>query len=134
MSTYKWTAANIPIQLGKFAIVNGATSEPGYQIALPLAGAGASVVLASRDPGKADRAMLMFGLELDRRLKFANSPISSIVAHRGVVTTEMTRRGDRVNIIQMLLGKEIFGVLKHSPTHGGWQLLFAATSLDAAGG
>ncbi|PVE21647.1 hypothetical protein DC522_25425 [Microvirga sp. KLBC 81] len=37
--------------------------------------------------------MLMFGLELDRRLKAAGSPVQSIPAHPGVASTDVTRRG-----------------------------------------
>jgi NAD(P)-dependent dehydrogenase (short-subunit alcohol dehydrogenase family) len=262
MTANTWTAADIPSQLGKLAIVTGATSGLGYQAALALAGAGASVVLAARDPARADRAMalirqihaqaklefrqldtssiasvrafaarwrdagrsidilllnagisnvpvreetedgferqfatnylghfaltglllssvaqkpgsrivevaslshrrgslhfddlqlkrsyspdvaysqsklamLTFGLELDRRLKSAGWPIASIPAHPGVAATEITRRGDRANLFQRLLGKAIFGIAGQSSAQGALPLLFAATSSDAAGG
>jgi hypothetical protein len=39
MTANTWTAADIPSQLGKLAIVTGATSGLGYQAALALAGA-----------------------------------------------------------------------------------------------
>src|SRR3954470_19976645 len=53
----RWTAADIPPQAGRLAIVTGATSGIGYEAALALAGAGAQVILAARDPDKARRAM-----------------------------------------------------------------------------
>jgi TRAP-type uncharacterized transport system substrate-binding protein len=53
----KWTAANIPAQAGRLAIVTGSTSGLGYEAALALAGAGARVVLAARDEAKAQREM-----------------------------------------------------------------------------
>lgn len=45
----KWSAANIPSQAGKLAIVTGATSGLGFEAAIALAQAGADVVLAGRD-------------------------------------------------------------------------------------
>ena len=45
----KWTASDIPDQTGRIAIVTGANSGTGYEIALQLATRGAHVVLASRD-------------------------------------------------------------------------------------
>jgi NAD(P)-dependent dehydrogenase (short-subunit alcohol dehydrogenase family) len=47
-----WTTKDIPDQSGKLAIVTGATGGLGLETALALAGAGAEVVLAGRNPGK----------------------------------------------------------------------------------
>jgi NAD(P)-dependent dehydrogenase (short-subunit alcohol dehydrogenase family) len=47
-----WTARDIPDQSGKLAIVTGATGGLGLETALELAGAGAEVVLAGRNPVK----------------------------------------------------------------------------------
>jgi NAD(P)-dependent dehydrogenase (short-subunit alcohol dehydrogenase family) len=44
-----WSAADIPSQDGRIAVVTGATSGIGYHTARELAGAGAEVVLAVRD-------------------------------------------------------------------------------------
>ncbi|HEY1016962.1 MAG TPA: oxidoreductase [Herpetosiphonaceae bacterium] len=52
-----WTTANIPSQAGKLAIVTGATGGLGYETALALAGAGAEVILAGRNPDKGDAAL-----------------------------------------------------------------------------
>ena len=52
----KWTAADMPDQSGRRAIVTGANSGLGYETALALAGKGAAVTIAVRDTGKGDRA------------------------------------------------------------------------------
>ncbi|MDQ1091394.1 NAD(P)-dependent dehydrogenase (short-subunit alcohol dehydrogenase family) [Xanthomonas sacchari] len=53
----RWTLADLPSQRDKIAIVTGASPGGlGYETALALAGAGASVVLATRNPGKAETA------------------------------------------------------------------------------
>jgi NAD(P)-dependent dehydrogenase (short-subunit alcohol dehydrogenase family) len=258
----RWTAADIPPQAGRLAIVTGATSGIGYEAALALAGAGAQVILAARDPDKARRAMdairrahpgarlearpldiarlasvrdfaarwreeerpfdvlllnagvasvpqreetedgferqfatnylghfalaglllpsirpdaasrviqvaslahrggridfddlqlrrsysrqgayaqsklamLMFGLELDRRLQVAGSPVRSIPAHPGTAKTDITRLGDRAGPVRKLVLDGVFGLLGQSAAQGALPLLYAATAPEARGG
>lgn len=47
-----WTIKDIPDQSGKLAIVTGATGGLGMETSLALAGAGAEVILAGRNPAK----------------------------------------------------------------------------------
>ncbi|HCT78368.1 MAG TPA: short-chain dehydrogenase [Micromonosporaceae bacterium] len=49
----RWTAAEIPDQHGRTVIVTGANSGLGAQATRVLAGAGAKVIMACRDPGRA---------------------------------------------------------------------------------
>jgi len=79
-------------------------------------------------------AMLMFGLELDRRLRAAGSPIRSIPVHPGAARTDVFRRGDRAGPIQRLAGHAIFSVIGQSAAHGALPLLYAATAPEAEGG
>jgi NAD(P)-dependent dehydrogenase (short-subunit alcohol dehydrogenase family) len=51
-----WTAADIPDQSGRTAVVTGASSGVGLETARVMAGHGATVVLACRDMGKAELA------------------------------------------------------------------------------
>ena len=60
----RWTAADVPDQSGKTAVVTGASSGLGLETARVLATRGATVVLACRDMGKAERAA---GLDPRRR-------------------------------------------------------------------
>jgi NAD(P)-dependent dehydrogenase (short-subunit alcohol dehydrogenase family) len=48
----KWTAADVPDQTGRVAVITGANTGIGWQTASVLAGNGAHVVLAVRDLGK----------------------------------------------------------------------------------
>jgi NAD(P)-dependent dehydrogenase (short-subunit alcohol dehydrogenase family) len=52
----RWTAADIPNLAGYVAVVTGASSGTGFQIAVQLATHGAHVVLASRDQSRSTRA------------------------------------------------------------------------------
>ncbi len=52
----KWTAADIPDLDGKIAIVTGANSGIGFETAAELAGHGATVIMACRNPDKANQA------------------------------------------------------------------------------
>jgi NAD(P)-dependent dehydrogenase (short-subunit alcohol dehydrogenase family) len=51
-----WTAADVPDQTGRTAVVTGANTGLGYETALVLAARGATTVLACRDVGKGERA------------------------------------------------------------------------------
>ncbi len=53
----KWTAADIPDQTGRVAVVTGANTGLGYETALALAGHGAHVVLAVRNLDKGKEAV-----------------------------------------------------------------------------
>jgi len=48
---------DIPDQTGMLAVVTGANSGIGLETSRRLAGAGADVILAVRNPGKGSRAM-----------------------------------------------------------------------------
>jgi NAD(P)-dependent dehydrogenase (short-subunit alcohol dehydrogenase family) len=52
-----WTAADIPDQSGRTAVVTGANGGLGLETARALAGAGAHVVMAARDQEKAAQAL-----------------------------------------------------------------------------
>jgi len=52
----RWTAADVPDQSGRVAVVTGGSAGIGLETARVLAQRGATVVLACRDPAKAGRA------------------------------------------------------------------------------
>jgi NAD(P)-dependent dehydrogenase (short-subunit alcohol dehydrogenase family) len=61
-----WTAANIPSQQGKLAVVTGANSGLGFCVALELAKAGAAVILACRDEAKGTNALAHIRSQVQR--------------------------------------------------------------------
>lgn len=52
-----WGRGDIPPQEGALAVVTGSTGGIGYETALALAAAGAEVIIAARNPDKAQAAM-----------------------------------------------------------------------------
>ncbi len=62
----KWTADKIPDQTGKTVVVTGANIGLGYQITRELARRGATVVMACRDPKKAEEAANALRRELPK--------------------------------------------------------------------
>lgn len=53
----EWTLADMPSQIGRVALVTGANSGLGLETSIGLAKAGATLVMACRNPAKADAAL-----------------------------------------------------------------------------
>ena len=107
----EWTAANIPDQTGKFAIVTG-TGGLGYESALELASRGAEVVLAGRDREKGAQSVARIRAEVPdaqigfevldlanlasiaafaQRMKAAHSKLDILVNNAGVMAPAQRR-------------------------------------------
>jgi NAD(P)-dependent dehydrogenase (short-subunit alcohol dehydrogenase family) len=78
----------------------------------------------SYDPMAAYRdsklAVVLFSLELQRRLTAAGSPVRSVLAHPGIATTSLAAHSS-ANIVNR------FSLLLNDPEHGALPLLYAAT-------
>ena len=73
-----------------------------------------------------------FGLELDRRLRAAGSPIKSVLAHPGYTATNIQSAAQTGAMKQMMkLGNRLIG---QSVEQGTLPTLYAATAPDVEGG
>ena len=76
-----WTTRDIPDQSGKLAIVTGATGGLGLETAHGLAGAGAEVILAGRNPAKGSTAeVLIRERHRDAKLRFEIVDLASLAS------------------------------------------------------
>lgn len=80
--------------------------------------------------GQSKLANLLFALELDRRLRAANSPVVSIACHPGVAQTELTRH---LGFMGSVFGP-LIGLALNSAADGALPALQAATDPQAEGG
>ncbi|GIG71001.1 oxidoreductase [Phytomonospora endophytica] len=90
-----WTAADIPDQHGRVALVTGANSGIGYETARALARRGARVVLACRDTAKAERAAHAIGVSTVETLRLDLADPASIRAAAG----ELAGRHPRLDLL-----------------------------------
>ncbi|MEV5573255.1 oxidoreductase [Spirillospora sp. NPDC052269] len=77
-------------------------------------------------------ANVVFGLELDRRLRAVGSPIRSVLAHPGYAATNLQTSGPtgmRKHVYRVLNV-----VLAQQSDRGAWSQLYAATDPDVEGG
>jgi NAD(P)-dependent dehydrogenase (short-subunit alcohol dehydrogenase family) len=77
-------------------------------------------------------ANAIFGLELDRRLRAAGSPVVSVLAHPGYTATNLQSTGP-TGIMKAFLavGNRVFA---QNAEHGALPTLYAATAPDVEGG
>jgi NAD(P)-dependent dehydrogenase (short-subunit alcohol dehydrogenase family) len=123
----KWTAAEIPDQKGKTAVVTGANSGLGFHTALQLCRAGAHVVVTARDKGKGAAAI--------RRLR---AEVPGADAEFGVVDLadlSSVRRFsaeilDRMRSLDVLVNNAgVMGVPQRLTTADGFELQFGTNHL-----
>src|SRR5258705_6301897 len=73
--------AEIPSQLGRSAVVTGATGGLGYETALALARAGAEIILTGRDDRKGQSAIeKISGEVVDARVIYQHLDLASLAS------------------------------------------------------
>lgn len=98
MSTY-WTAKDIPDQTGRVVIITGANSGIGLEAARELARKGAEVILASRNPAKAQKALSQLTADLPGgKLDFIPLDLASLTSIKGFVE-HFQSRYDRLDVL-----------------------------------
>ncbi len=78
-------------------------------------------------------ANLVFGIELDRRLRAMHANTASIIAHPGVAVTSIVSNG-MGNGIEGRIANLVLPLIAQSDDRGSWPTLYAATSPAAQGG
>jgi NAD(P)-dependent dehydrogenase (short-subunit alcohol dehydrogenase family) len=88
-----WTLADIGDQSGKRVLITGANSGIGYYAALELARKGAHIVLACRDPRRAEAAMTAIRAATPgARLELAQLDLASLSSVREFAERELAQR------------------------------------------
>jgi NAD(P)-dependent dehydrogenase (short-subunit alcohol dehydrogenase family) len=78
-------------------------------------------------------ANVVFGLELDRRLRARSATTESVIAHPGVAVTNIVSNGMGSGL-QGRIANAVLPLFAQSDDRGAWPLLYAATSPEAHGG
>lgn len=90
MSSYRWSASDIPPQRGRRVILTGANSGIGFPAALELARHGATVILASRDPHKGTAAVERIRTEIPSGdVTFSQLDLASLESIRAFAAREL---------------------------------------------
>ncbi|MBN1303345.1 MAG: SDR family oxidoreductase [Anaerolineales bacterium] len=123
--TLNWTAENIPDLTGKIAIVTGANSGIGYEIARALAGRHARVILACRNKDKGEAAVWQIVQEYPAaKAEWMQLDLSNLASvHR--LADEFTRRHcgrldiliNNAGIMAVPFGKTVDGFELHFGTN-----------------
>ncbi|HJT03031.1 MAG TPA: oxidoreductase [Pseudonocardiaceae bacterium] len=95
----RWSGADIPVQDGRTVLVTGANSGLGLQTAMVLAGRGATVLLACRDPhrGQAALARVRSGTEADATL--VHLDLADLGSVRKAADEVRAITGDRLDVL-----------------------------------
>jgi NAD(P)-dependent dehydrogenase (short-subunit alcohol dehydrogenase family) len=94
-----WTAAQIPDQTGRTAVVTGANSGLGLETARELARNGATVVLACRDTTKGEQALQEIRDSTPGvRVELASLDLASLDSVRSFAET-LSGRGEKIDLL-----------------------------------
>lgn len=123
-----WSIKDIPSQTGKLAVVTGATGGLGYETALELARAGATVVLTGRNADKGAAALAKLKAEVPKaKVSYENLDLSSL----GNVTRfaeAFAAKHDRLDILVNNAG--VMAPPSREVTKDGFELQFATNYLS----
>ncbi len=99
-----WSAADIPDQTGRVAVVTGANGGLGLASAKALAGKGARVVMAARDQAKAAAARAeILAAHPDARLEVVELDLGSLASVEAAAQTILATH-DRIDVLMLNAG------------------------------
>ena len=123
-----WSTKDIPSQAGKLALITGATGGLGYETALELARAGATVVLTGRNAGKgADALKRIKGEVPTASVSYENLDLS-LLGNVARFVDGFASQHERLDILVNNAG--VMAPPKRQLTGDGFELQFATNYLS----
>src|SRR5437588_194623 len=117
---------DIPSQLGRTAVVTGATGGLGYETALVLARAGAEVILTGRDDGKGQSAIEKIGHEVSgARIAFEPLDLASLAS----ITDFAQRMQARQSLDLLINNAGVMALPRRQTTADGFEMQFGTNHL-----
>jgi protochlorophyllide reductase len=96
----RWNESDIPDQTGRTALVTGATGGLGLRIAHVLAGAGARVLMTSRNAERGEKALAsVSAVATDAAPELVELDLASLDSVRSAVADIRERTGDRLDLL-----------------------------------
>jgi NAD(P)-dependent dehydrogenase (short-subunit alcohol dehydrogenase family) len=118
--------ADIPSQLGRSAVVTGATGGLGYEAALALARAGAEVVLTGRDDRKGQAAIEKIGREaLGARISYERLDLASLAS----IADFSARMQSRPSLDTLINNAGVMALPRRQTTADGFEMQFGTNYL-----
>jgi NAD(P)-dependent dehydrogenase (short-subunit alcohol dehydrogenase family) len=118
--------ADIPSQLGRLAVVTGATGGLGYETALALAKAGAEVVLTGRDDRKGASAVERISREVpDARTSYQRLDLANLAS----VADFAQRMHARQSLDLLINNAGVMALPRRQATADGFEMQFATNYL-----
>jgi NAD(P)-dependent dehydrogenase (short-subunit alcohol dehydrogenase family) len=119
-------AAQTPSQLGRTAVVTGATGGLGYETALALARAGAEVVLTGRDDRKGQAAIEKIGREaLGARISYERLDLANLAS----VADFAARMQSRPALDMLIDNAGVMALPRRQTTADGFEMQFGTNYL-----
>ena len=120
------TQAEIPSQLGKMAVVTGATGGLGYETALALAKAGAEVILTGRDDRKGQSAIEKISREvIGAKISYEHLDLASL----GSIADFAQRMGVRQSLDLLINNAGVMALPRRQTTADGFEMQFGTNYL-----
>ena len=120
------TQAEVPSQLGKMAVVTGATGGLGYEAALALAKAGAEVILTGRDDRKGQSAIEKISREvIGAKISYEHLDLASLAS----IADFAQRMGVRQSLDLLINNAGVMALPRRQTTADGFEMQFGTNYL-----
>jgi len=123
-----WDTCNIPDQSGRVILITGGNSGIGYETARALAGAGAQVIIAGRNPQKCRQAIALIKAEYpDAVLAFEPLDLANLCS---VADSARRIRDSYAHLDVLINNAGIMAPVKRETTADGFELQFGVNFLS----